>query len=132
MLSRLLDLRWWQYIAISLTLGALIFTIVEVNGAYVRDLLSLGIYGTKPHRIPCSDWPNVDEVEQVIERQAQVVRKIEAVNPGGVRLFISTRSCPGRAEISINYAASRHIEAIEMIIGDKKYFYGVPYTLINW
>ena len=132
LLKRLLALRWWQYILVSLVLGALVFTIVEVNTAYARDLLSLSVYGTKPHRIPCSKWPTPDEVKQVIDRHAQVVRRIESVNPGGILLSINTKRCPGRAEIEIYYPASRHREAIKRIIGDEKFFFDVPYTLINW
>ena len=113
-------------------MGLLAFAIVEANSAYLRDLLSVSIYGTRPHRIPCDEWPTREEVEQVLERHISVIRRIESVEPGGIDLSINTRSCPGRAELYIYYPAKRHIKEIRTIIGDEKYFFGVPYTLRNY
>ncbi len=93
----------------------------------------MGIYGTKPHRIPCSKWPTPDEVEQVVDQHARVVRRVENVDePGSILVSINPLRCPGKAEIVIYYAVNRYLESIREIIGDEKYFFGVPYSLKNW
>lgn len=127
-----LGLRWWQYLVGISAGGLLALAIVEINTVYLRDLVSVSIYGTKPHRIPCDEWPTSEEVEQALDRHTDVIRRIENVKPGGIDLSINTRSCPGRAELYIYYPARRHINEINMIIGDEKYFFGVPYTLRNY
>jgi len=127
-----LGLRWWQYIVGIFAVGLLASAIVEMNTAYLRDFLSVSMYGTRPHRIPCDDWPTRNEVEQTLERHAKVIRRIENVKSGGIDLSINTWSCPGRAELHIYYPAKRHIKEIRTIIRDEKYFYGVPYTLRNY
>ena len=125
-------MRWWRYLIGISAGGLLALAIVEINTVYLRDLVSVSIYGTKPHRIPCDEWPTSEEVEQVLERHTDVIRRIENVKPAGIDLSINNRSCPGRAELYIYYPARRHINEISTIIGDEKYFFGVPYTLRNY
>ena len=129
---RLLGLRWWQHAAVIAMVVGLTFTVVEVNTAYFRDLASVSIYGAKPHRVPCSEWPTANEVEQLVVRKDQVVREIESVKPGGIKVVVNSRRCSGKAEILIYFEARHHIAEIKRIIGDEKYFFGVPYTLANW
>ena len=127
-----LGLRWWQYIVGIFAVGLLAFAIWEANSAHLRDLLSVSIYGTKPHRIPCEKWPKREEVEQALERHIGVIRRIESIKSGSIDLSINTWSCPGKAELYIYYPANHHIKEIKTIIGDEKYFFGVPYTLRNY
>ena len=127
-----LGLGRWQYLVGTLAVGLLALAIVEINTAYLRDFLSVSIYGTRPHRIPCDDWPTRDEVEQTLKRHTGVIRRIEFIGSGSVDLSINTWSCPGKAELYIYYPAKRHIKEIRTIIGDEKYLSGIPYTLRNY
>ena len=127
-----LGLGRWQYLVGTLAVGLLAFAIMEINTAYLRDFLSVSIYGTRPHRIPCDDWPTRDEVEQTLKQHTGVIRRIEFIGSGSVDLSINTWSCPGKAELYIYYPAKRHIKTIRTIIGNEKYFFGVPYTLRNY
>ena len=126
-----LNLRWLRYIAVGLILVALAITAVEAKTYYVRDLLAEELWGSKPHRVPCDKWPTPDEVQRVIDQHAQVVSQIESVNPGIVRVNINTMSCPGKADIRIHYGSLRDRDAIKAIIGNEKYFFGVPYQMRN-
>lgn len=133
LLHRLSRLRRALVIAAAMALGALALAVlVEANTYYVRDMLHEEIYGSKPHRVPCKEWPTPGEVRQVIDRNAETVSRIESVNPGFVSVGVNTtRKCPGRADIEILYATYRDRDAIRAIIGDDKYLFGVPYRLRN-
>lgn len=50
-------LRPLHYYLGALLLGFLAVMVVEANTYYIRDLLYLDVYGSKPHRIPCEEWP---------------------------------------------------------------------------
>ena len=126
-----LKLRWLRYIAVGLILVALAITAVEAKTYYLRDLLAEEFWGSKPHRVPCDKWPTPDEVQRVVDQHAQVVSQIEAVNPGFTVVNINAMNCPGRADIRIWYASYSDRDAIKSIVGDQKYFFGVPYQLRN-
>ena len=132
LLQRLLRLRRLYYITAGLILGALVISlVVEANTYYVRDLLIEEFWGSKPHRVPCDKWPTPDEVQRVVDQHSQIISQIESVNPGFTVVNINTMSCPGRADIRIWYASYSDRDAIKSIIGDGKYFFGVPYQLRN-
>ncbi len=104
----------------------------EAETYYVRDRLAVSIYGSAPHRVPCDDRPTPGEVRQAIDRNADLVTRIESVNPGLVSVWLNTTDkCPGRADIRILYATMRDRDAIKMIVGDDKYLFGVPYRMLN-
>ena len=129
---KLLRLRRVYFIAAGLILGALVVSlVVEANTYYVRDMLAEEFWGSKPHRVLCDKWPTPDEVQRIIDQNSEVVNQIESVNPGFVTVNINTLSCPGRADIRILYASYSDRDAIRPIIGDSKYFFGVPYQLRN-
>ena len=44
---------------------------------------------------------------------------------------INDVSCPGRADIRILYATASDRQSIRAILGDGKYFFGVPYQMHN-
>ncbi len=114
----------------TLVLGALVVTVVvEANTYYARDRLKEAVYGSKPHRVPCEEWPTPREARRVIDQYAETVSRIEYVNPGFVQVEVNTaKRCPGRADIRILYASRRDRDAIKSIIGDARYFFGVPYN----
>ena len=118
-------LRRLRYVFGLALLGILVLTVVEARTYYGRDLLMETVYGSKPHRVPCDQWPTPDEVRRVIDQHQEVVRQIESINPGFTVLDINTLSCPERADIQILYATARDREAIKLILGDGKYS-GLP------
>ena len=133
LLLRLSRLRRTHVIAAALLLGTLaVAAIVEAETYYVRDRLAVSIYGSAPHRVPCEQRPTPGEVRQAIDRNADLVTRIESVNPGRVSVWLNTTDkCPGRADIHILYATMRDLDAIKMIVGDDKYLFGVPYRMLN-
>ena len=124
-------LRRLRYVLGLALLGVLVLAVVESKTYYGRDALMEAVYGSKPHRVPCDQWPTSNEVQEVIDHHQEVVRQIESINPGFTVLRINTLSCQGRADIQIQYATARDREAIKLILGDGKYFFGVPYQMQN-
>ena len=122
-----------RVIGAALLLGMLaIAAVAEAETYYVRDRLAESVYGSAPHRIPCEQWPTPGEVGQAIVRNAELVGRIESVNPGHVMVEVNTtEKCPGRADIRILYASQRDRDAIRAIVGDEKYLFGVPFRLLN-
>ena len=129
--ARFLKLRRLHFVLGLILLGVLVLAVVEARTYYGRDLLMETAYGSKAHRVPCDQWPTPDEVQRVIDRHQEVFRQIESINPGFTVLDINTLSCPGRAAIEILYATAKDREAIKLILGDGKYFFGVPYQMRN-
>ena len=64
-------------------------------------------------------------------QNAEVVSQIKGVIPGHVMVDINDVSCPGRADIRILYATASDRQSIRAILGDGKYFFGVPYQMHN-
>ena len=132
-LVRLWRLRRRRVIAAVLLLMALaVAAAVEAETYYFRDRLAESVYGSAPHRVPCEEWPTPGEVRQAIDRNADLITRIESVNPGFVSVEASTSErCPGRADIRVLYASRGDRDAIRAIVGDEKYLFGVPYRLQN-
>ena len=132
-LVRLWRLRRWRVIAAVLLLAALAAAAAaEAETYYVRDRLAESVYGSAPHRVPCEEWPTPGEVRQAIDRNADLITRIESVNPGLVSVEVSTTErCPGRADIRVLYASRGDRDAIRAIVGHEKYLFGVPYRLQN-
>ena len=114
-------------------LVALILALFEVNTAWGRNLVIESRYGSY-HWAPCSRWPTPEDAQRVLDEHPQVVRQIEAVTPRSrtVALYVNTdKSCPGKADIRITFGGRHDKDAIREIIGDDKYFFGVPYRMTN-
>ena len=131
-------IRWLRLNRIRMTVAALLLVVLAAVAAaewetyYVRDQLAEQAYGWKPHRVPCEQWPTPGEVGQAIDRNADLVSKIEAVNPGIVMVELNTtEKCPGKADIRILYATRTDLDAIRTIVMDDRYLFGVPYRMLN-
>ena len=109
--------------------GVIALGIVNAAGE-CRASVTEAIYGRKAHQIPCEQRPTPAEVQRVIEQHPRVSR-IEAVNPGGVGLTVNTHSWPGKSDPMIWYSTVRDREAVEALLDDETYFFGIPYRLIN-
>lgn len=104
---------------------------VEARTRHTQDIIEEFIYGSAPHRIPCDEWPPVEEVERAIRDNPRVVQRIESVAPTA-HLIINTRTCPGRAEILVYLPTRNAIEAVKDMFEDYKHILGVPSTLVNF
>lgn len=123
------------YVMPSLLLGVLAFGVFESNTAYVRDWLAVSLYGSAPHRVPCEDRPTEEAAQRILDRHTEILEKIKAVD--GVERYLITRRCRGRsavrrAELIIEHPASKQRDAVRAVIGDERFFFGVPYGLVNY
>ena len=114
------------FLAILLSISALAGIL---NIDWLREVVDDRIFANKHHYLSCDELPTSQEVARVFSEHQEVVRKIEQVHPGFVRVNMGW-SCPGKSDIIIEYATHRDRIEIEKIInGDT--FFGIPYSLIN-
>ena len=83
------------------------------------------------HYLPCERLPLVDGVERIVAEHRDVVAQIRNVNPDRVDFRVDTWTCPGRADVRIEYPRHSDRVEIEKII-DADTFFGVPYRLTNY
>jgi type III secretory pathway lipoprotein EscJ len=80
---------------------------------------------------PCSSFAERSRIQQVLNEQASMVRKIEGVHPGQVRVIVrDVERCPGKAMLEIGHATEKDRQKIERMVG--RSFYGLSYRMINW
>ncbi len=127
------------YRRLALFLAALVLAAVEVSTGQIVDGIAAFAVQGKPNRVPCYRWPTVEKIERVLEEHAELVAQIEAVEPGGSRVVIRSWGygfhllrCPGKGILDISYPGYREMRAIKSIIGDRKYFLGVPYAMWSY
>jgi len=113
-----------------LTLLCIIVILIESQTKTIRRIFDDTIYDNKNHYLPCEKLPSSDEVFKIVAEQQNVIKEIEAVNPGFVGVEIDTSPCHGKADIIFWYASHENRLEIEEIIGDETFF-GIPYRLQN-
>lgn len=59
------------------------------------------IYNNYRHYLPCSDLPELGEVEGIVARHPEVIGQIESLSPGNIEVVIDSTTCPGKASIII-------------------------------
>jgi hypothetical protein len=80
---------------------------------------------------PCSSLTERSKIQQVLNEQASMVRKIESVHPGHVQVMVQDiERCPGKAMLEIGHATEKDRQKIERMVGQQ--FYGLSYRMINW
>jgi hypothetical protein len=89
------------------------------------------LYNNYHHYLPCSNLPDLVEVENVVAEHSEMVEKIKNVNPDNVEFIIDSWTCPGKASITISYASRDQRSKIDEILPDKTFF-GIPVSFINW
>lgn len=104
--------------------------LVETRTKIARRWVDNALYDNWYHYLPCEQLPPISEVERIIQEHQDVVRNIEAVNPGLVGVEINTCGAGQNADITFWYASHKDRLAIEQIIGSDTFF-GVPYNLNN-
>jgi hypothetical protein len=103
---------------------------IETQTHTIRSIFDDFIYDNKNHYLPCEKLPSRDEVTKIIAEHQNVIKEIEAVNPGLVGIEIDTTTCQGKADLIFWYASHENRLEIEDIIGDETFF-GIPYRLQN-
>lgn len=88
------------------------------------------LYNNYHHYLPCSDLPDLDEVEKAVSEHSEIVEEIINVNPDDVEFIIDSWTCPGKASITIYYSSADQRAEIDEILSDKSFF-GIPISLIN-
>ena len=104
--------------------------LIETQTHTIRSIFDDFIYDNKNHYLPCEKLPSRDEVTKIIAEHQNVIKEIEAVNPGLVGIEIDTTTCQGKADLIFWYASHENRLEIEEIIGDETFF-GIPYRLQN-
>jgi len=116
-------------VVVSLLTAVTILLFLEFQAKIIRQTLDDVLYDNRFHYISCEKLPSIAEVEKMIAEHQDVIRQIEAVNPGFVGNEVNTCST-GNADITFWYSSHKERMAIENIIGSDTFF-GVPYNLQN-
>jgi len=115
-------------LVIGITLGVGLLALVGCSAA--RRLYDDVVLDNRGHDLPCEALPEIGLVRDIVAEHADVVARIEAVNPGFVFVDVDELTCRGRADLIIAYASRQDRRAIEAIL-DADTFFGVPYRLEN-
>lgn len=93
-------------------------------------LIQTELYDNRPSGVACEDLPGRAEVETALALHADLVRRIEDLDPA-VELFVS-EPCdhhPGAAEVLVIYPGGDLRQRIEDLLAEESL--GVPTTLRN-
>lgn len=123
--------RFLLIVGVLLVLCVIGSVFIESQSHWIRSLLDDLLLDNYNHYLPCNQLPTIAEVEQVLALQQETIRAVKAVNPGSVLVRIDEETCPGRADLIIEYPSHEDRIAIERIINGER-FYGVPYRLRNY
>lgn len=118
------------YVVIFLLILVALFY-VELEAKVFRKWYVDTVGDGKNHFLSCNKLPQVSKVKEVVEMHQETIHKIKQVNPGWVKVRIDTLTCPGKADILIEYPTHQDRIAIENIISDERFF-GIPYRLRNY
>jgi len=118
-----------RIVVISLLTAVALLLFLEFQAKIIRQTLEDVLYDNRFHHISCEKLPSIAEVEKVIAEHQDVIRQIEAVNPGFVGIEVNTCGT-GNADITFWYGSHKDRMSIENIIGSDTFF-GVPYNLQN-
>lgn len=120
-------------------LGGL-FLINFLGGGLLFELIANAVTS---RTLSCAELPATAEAEAVVGQHAELFDQIKAVNPDYISVHVLPEErCPGRAMLTIAYAAESDREAIEAILGqsggrsrtafwEPRRLFGVPYRLLN-
>ena len=128
--------RFWLLLLAALALAA-----IEVGTGQIIDGFTAVTAQGKINRVPCYKWPTIAEIEQILAQNPEAVERIENVPPSGASVAIGTWRnswsglifrCEGKGFLDISYGGYWEMRAIKSIIGNRKYFLGVPYDLRSY
>ena len=78
---------------------------------------------------PCTELPPAEVAQATLEKNQELVRRLDKVRPNSVSVYPDPDRCPGRADIVVTYATVDDYRKLKQILGDD--FDGVPYRLLN-
>jgi hypothetical protein len=113
----------------SLLIAAALLLFLAFQAKIIRRSLDDVIYDNRFHYISCEKLPSIAEVEKALAEHQEVIRQIEAVNPGFVGIEVNTCG-RGNADITFWYGSHKDRISIEDMIGSDTFF-GIPYNLQN-
>lgn len=109
-------------------IGALV--VVEVRTHFIEKWISDVLYDNKAPYLTCEEMPLLDDIEKTMAAHQDVLKQIEDIHPGIIRVYISdSDSCPGKGILVIEYASHNDRLQIEALIGET--FFGIPWKGIN-
>ncbi len=124
-----------------LLVAALMLTGVEVGTGQILDTCTGLTAQAKINRVPCYKWPTIAEIERILAEHPEAVKRIENAPPSGASVAIGTARnswsglifrCQGKGFLDISYGGYWEMREIKSIIGDRKYFLGIPYELWSY
>ena len=116
-------------IAISLLSALVILLVLEFQTKIIRRTFDDVMYDNRFHYIACEKLPRLAEVDKADDEHQDVIRQIEALNPGFVDVEVNACG-PENADITFWYGSHKDRIAIETLIGSDTFF-GIPYNLQN-
>ncbi|HSO53131.1 MAG TPA: hypothetical protein VL330_10350 [Actinomycetes bacterium] len=109
--------------------GVVLAAVAVVAAPRLEPWVTDVVLDSREARVPCGQRLTVAEVRRVLVEQRELVRRIEAGDPG-VSIDVDELARPGRGTVVVFFGAHRHREQIERLIGGDT-FSGVPYSLRN-
>ena len=107
-----------------------ILAVAEIRTRFVQRWISDLVYDNRVPNLRCAELPPLTEVEQTVAAHQDVIKQIEAIQPGHVRAYVSgVSSCPDKGILVIEYASHSDRERIEALIGET--FFGIPWKGLN-
>lgn len=120
-------------------LAILVLAGIECNTAFVKNATIGAVFGGGDVR--CTYWPPLETTRRIVSEQSDTIQRLHQVPNSSIqhiiiseknRLGWLSRKCPGRGILIIQTWAN-HEERMMMrdIIGDGRYFFGVPYVMFD-
>ena len=120
-------------------LAVLVLAGIECNTAFVKNATIGAVFGGGDVR--CIYWPPLETAQRIVSEHSDTIQKLHQVPDSWIwQIQISekdgldwfSRKCPGRSILIIQTYAN-HEERMMMrdIIGDDRYFFGVPYVMFD-
>ena len=59
----------------------LMILVIEANTYYIRDLWDLGVYNERLIRVPCDEWPTMEEARRIVDSKEHIIQQIKNLDP---------------------------------------------------
>ncbi len=142
-------------VAIGLALTLLVavvavVVVIERNNGQPGYWFNLYLNHSRLNRIPCDEWPTLEEAQHIIEQGATVVMQLERMSHCTLskkicafvylieqaytwngQLLFKQRECLGKVNLTIQYLGADNRKAVEEAIGDEESFYGILIEIIH-
>ena len=120
-------------------LAILVLAGIECNTAFVKNATIGAMFGRSD--IPCTYWPPLETARRILGDHSDTIQKLHQVPDSWIwQIQISendglgwlSQKCPGRGILIIQtYANHEEMMMMRDIIGDDRYFFGMPYVMFD-